>query len=56
MTIFRVKHLKTVIKPYDKHQRILRTEIVANEPGRFGIRKRLSVVLSFAVRSGDEGR
>lgn len=42
VTVFRVKHGRAVIKQYDKHQRILRTEVVANDTGRFGVRKLLT--------------
>lgn len=41
LTVLRVKHHSSVIKQYDKHGRILRTECVCNEPKRFGIRKLL---------------
>jgi len=35
MTVLRIKHHNSVIKQYDKHQRILRTECVCNDPNRF---------------------
>jgi hypothetical protein len=36
LTVLRIKHHSSVIKQYDKHRRILRTECVCNDPNRFG--------------------
>jgi len=40
-TVMKVRHFSSVIKQYDKHERILRTECVCNDPYRFGVGKRL---------------
>lgn len=41
-TVLKVRHFSSVIKQYNKHERILRTECVCNDPYRFGVGKRLS--------------
>ncbi|HEY6218537.1 MAG TPA: hypothetical protein VIV65_00685 [Gemmatimonadaceae bacterium] len=41
-TVMKVRHFSSVIKQYNKHERILRTECVCNDPYRFGVGKRLS--------------
>lgn len=41
-TIVRIKHHNSIIKQYDKHDRILRTECVCNDPRRFGIGRLLT--------------
>jgi hypothetical protein len=41
-TVMKVQHFSSIIKQYDKHERILRTECVCNDPRRFGVGKRLS--------------
>ena len=41
-TILKIQHYSSILKQYDKHQRILRTECVSNDSTRFGVRKLLT--------------
>lgn len=42
LTVLRVKHGRAILKQYDKHGYVLRTECVSNDPRQFGVGKRLT--------------
>jgi hypothetical protein len=52
-TVLRVKHNKSVLKEYDKHHRILRTECVSNDSTAFGVGKRLCNFAALRARMTD---